>query len=165
MDGLVKTGLIVGGAYLVSKYVFGFDPLASMFGVATTGSGTPVNTGGGTSTTPQAVNPQAASTMAALIKQLQASGVDPTSYQTFDTWNFYYQKTRGIAGPDPGTFLTSSTRSELMSLDQWWGYMTSAGFSGMGLIAHAVNPYHNYQGTPFGANVVPNGMEKYIKNF
>ena len=43
--------------------------------------------------------------------------------------------------------------------------MTNAGFSGMGLIAHHINPYWNIQGTQFGDNLAPTGIEMYRKSF
>jgi hypothetical protein len=166
-NDIVKIGLIAGGAYLVSKYVFGFDPLAGLFGgsttitTTTTGPGTPVNTGGGTSTSPQGNSPTAANTLNQVIAAFKASGGDPTSMQTFDTWNYFYQQVRGIAGPDPGQYLSSADRQEKMSVQEWWSFMIGAGFSGMGMIAHRINPYQNVWGTPYGDNLAPLGFEKY----
>ena len=163
MNDIVKIGLIVGGGYLVSKYVFGFDPLASLVAapVTTTGPGTPVNTGGGTSTTPQANNPTLANTVSLVAAAMKKAGNDPTQMYTFDTWNYWYQQVRGIPGPDPNQYLSAANRSENISISEWQGYMQQGGFNGLGLLAHRINPYWNPQGTPEGDNLLANGFEKY----
>jgi hypothetical protein len=53
----------------------------------------------------------------------------------------------------------------LYSINEWWTAMNKAGFSGMGMIAHYVNPYWNPAGggVGFGRGLTVNGMEKYIK--
>jgi hypothetical protein len=84
-------------------------------------------------------------------------------------WNVYYKIVRGIDGPTPTDLFPGNpnANTQLFSLNEYWGAMTGNGFSGLGLIAHYVNPYT--QGpraasqVPFGAGLAPTGMETYIK--
>ena len=156
MNSVVKIGLIAGGAYIVSKYVFGFDPLAGLFGTVATPQ---------IATSPQAANPNAAiqaNTKSLVVAAATAGGAAPNSYQTVDVWNYYYNQVRGIPGPAPEQVFPGVDRNKTYSVDEWWNALTGAGFSGIGYIAHRVNPYENWQGTPFGDNLLPTGMEKYI---
>lgn len=160
MNDLVKYGLIAVGAYFVYEYFVSSSTAAASTAVT------------GTSTTPQAANPNAnvaamqTATFQAIVNKLNSDKVDPNSYQTADFWNYYYQEIRGIPGPAPESLnLPGYVAGAKYNLGQWWNSMMNAGFSGLGLIAHHVNPYINafQQQDEFGANLVPTGMEMYIK--
>src|ERR1035437_5937425 len=119
MSDLIKYGAIGIGGYFVLKYVFGIDLLTSFE--------TPVSTG--TASTPQAANPtnaataaSQATTLAAMKTLMAASGVG-TGLTNVDTWNYYYNKVRGIAGPAPEDLFPGVDRNKLYSLDEWWTAM------------------------------------------
>jgi hypothetical protein len=131
-----KIALLAGAGYLLyetgllSSLTGGLIPApaaaptnAPPAGTVSTGGGQPVNT----STPPPAAPPP---TKALVMQAAQKAG-DP-ALQTFDSWNFRFQGIRGVAGPDPGTYLTPATRNENLSIDEWWSYMQKAGFSGLG---------------------------------
>jgi hypothetical protein len=162
MSDLVKYGAIGIGGYFLLKY-FGIDLLA--------GFTTPAVSTAGTASTPQAADPTnaataaaSATTLAMLQAAMRADKQDPTGLYATDTWNYYYLKVRGLAGPAPEDMFVGVDRSKKYTLNEWWNGMTRMGFSGMGLIAHRVNPYWNPAGggVGFGAGLTVNGMEKYI---
>lgn len=153
-----KTIAIAVGGYLGLKYIFGVDLLASFE--------TAVVPAAGTTTSPQAAtvtNANAVNTYNLVKAAIQSAGV--SGMQTVDVWNYYYQQIRGIPGPAPETLFPSNDRNEKYSMDEWWSAMTGQGFSGLGLIAHHINPYWNPQGTNFGDNISATGMEMYRKVF
>ena len=162
MNDMIKYGLIAVGGYLLYEYFIG----------SSTTSTTATNTGAtttGTTSSPQA-NPNSSlqsATLAAVVAAMTASKVDnPYGFNVVDVYNSYYQGVRGVAGPAPETLgLPNYVTGAKYDITTWWNAMTSKGFSGMGLIAHHINPYITamQQGSEFGANLVPTGMEKYIK--
>jgi hypothetical protein len=154
---VVKTVAIVVGGYLGLKYIFGVDLLAS-FETSTPAVGTTTSPQAATTTNANAVNTY--NLVKAAITSAGVSGL-----QTVDVWNYYYQQIRGIPGPAPETLFPNNDRNEKYSMDEWWAAMTGQGFSGLGLIAHHVNPYWNPQGTQFGDNLTATGMEMYRKVF
>lgn len=125
----------------------------------------------GTATTPQAANPNnattAATTSSATPSAIQAAMVanhdDFTKMHTAWQWNYYYQNVRGIPGPDPNVLFPNNpyATSQEFTFDEWWSAMQGQGFSGLGLIAKNVNPYNNPMGTPFGSYLSPRGIEKF----
>lgn len=104
-------------------------------------------------------------TLALVAAAAAADKTDPSSYQSTDLWNYYYQGVRGVPGPPPEDLFPGIDRNTKHSISEWWTAMSAKGFSGMGNIAHWVNPYHNPSGNPFGDNIGPTGMETYIKRF
>lgn len=156
--------LILGGGTL-----YLLDKMGILGGIVPTASGAPI------ASSPQAANATNATavissntTLQAILAELSNAGVNPQSLQTVYTWNYYYTKARGVNGPDPSMILPNNPNAatEQISLSEWWSGMNSAGFSGMGAIAHHVNPY--LQGPratmrAFGAGLAPTGMETYIK--
>src|SRR5579864_7748972 len=81
----------------------------------------------------------------------QAAGLQPGALQTFDQWNFYYNKVRGIPGPDPSNFLDAAHRSQNLTDSEWWADMQQGGFSGMGEWQRLVrNPTYLPPGQPGG---------------
>jgi hypothetical protein len=157
MSDLIKYGAIGVGGYFLLRY-FGIDLLA--------GFGTPAAAVVPVST-PQANDAAIQAATAANVKGqvYAASGVSGAStLQSVDFWNYYYQKVRGIAGPAPEDLFPGVDRNKTYTIDEWWVAMTGKGFSGMGMIAHHVNPYWNPAGggVGFGRGLTVNGMEKYI---
>ncbi len=158
MSDLIKYGAIAIGGYFLYEWLSS----SGYLGGATTG----------VATSPQAANPtnsssttNAAATLALVAAAAKAAGTDPSSYQSTDVWNFFYQGVRGVAGPAPEDLFPGVDRNTKHSISEWWGAMSGKGFSGLGMIAHFVNPYHNVSGNPFGDNIAPTGMETYIKRF
>lgn len=106
-----------------------------------------------------------------------ASGQFAGQYMgSVDHWNFYLAKVvPSTSGVNTNQLFTGSNidLSQPISFSQYWGiigpYLTHQyGMSGLGLIAHNVNPYKQgprpYQVNQiFGANLAPTGMETYIK--
>jgi hypothetical protein len=165
MNDLIKYGAIGIGGYFVLKYVFGIDLLTSFETPA-------VSTA--TASTPQAADPTnaakaagTATTLELLKQAMVADKQDPTVLHSVDVWNYYYNKVRGVAGPAPEELFPGVDRNKNYTLNEWWTAMSGAGFSGMGMIAHFVNPYWNPAGggVGFGRGLTVNGMEKYIKTF
>ena len=138
-NDLIKYGAIAIGGYFILKYM-GIDVLSAWDGSTVTT--TPVTNAPVTTTT----SPQAQQLAAAQITTLQlvsnavtAAKIDPTSYQSVDTWNYYYNQVRGIPGPSPETLFVGVDRNKLYSINEWWTAMTGqgfSGFSGLGTIAH-----------------------------
>lgn len=146
--------LAIGGVGLYLADQMGL--FASLSGTTTTSQ---------VATSPQAANPNAAQTNQTLnmvIAAMQKDGLDPVhQYYSASQYNFYYNIVRGIPGPELPQFPVN----ELISVSDWWGGLTASGLSGLGMIAHHVNPY--LQGprantAMFGAGLAPNGMETYI---
>lgn len=150
MGKLIGWGLAIGGGYLLLDHL-GLIP-----------STVPVATG--VTTSPQAANPMSDATKGQLISALAADHI--TGYQSADLYGWYYQKVRGIAAPAPETLFVGADRNKLYSFDEWWSAMVGAGMSGMGIIAHRVNPYWNpIAGQPSFSNLSPNGSEKLVTRF
>lgn len=150
-DSILKYALIAGGGYIALRFM-GID-LLSMFHTVQPPA---------PPTTPQANNPNSAAANNTKAQVAAAIGSAANQYQTVDTWNYYYQQVRNLAGPSPETLFPGADRNKKYSIDEWWAAMTGSGFSGLGAIAHWVNPYGNFQGTPFGGNLIPRGAEKFI---
>jgi hypothetical protein len=108
-------------------------------------------------------------TLAAMQALMAKDGIDiTTTLMNVNHWNFYYNLARNIPGPDGATlFPTNVTaQTENLSWQEWWTAMVAAGFSGLGLIAHHVDPYLLGPRTtmhPFGAGCAPTGPETMIK--
>jgi hypothetical protein len=156
---------IAGGAYLLYEYMQGNNILGNLVSGASAGQPVTPTTGTSTAAGQTPASATQTNTLQLVINAyVKASGGFATDLLTFDDWNFYYSQVRGITGPDPNMNLTSTTRNMKMSAQQWWGYMTQDGFSGLGMIAHYVNPYtmpKPYH-SQFGANLQANGFEKYL---
>ncbi len=164
IGSLLGWGAAIGGGYLVLKYL-GYDPLSHIVGV---GPGTPVNTGGGTTTSPQgsdAANTTASTTLAAIVTAMKNAGTDPAGYYTVDGFNYYYKQVRGVDLPGHEGLFPKDAVGTRYTIAEWWTAVTGQGFSGLGIIAHHVNPYLAawVQDTPFGANLIPTGFEKFHK--
>lgn len=185
LNSLIGLAIAGGGAYLLLRYLGYFGGTTATTTTTTTASaGTPVATGSGTATTPQAANPQntsAATTKQMVINALVADKQDPNAYQSVDYWNFYYNLVRGIPGPSPSDLIPNITPGYKLSIDDWWNAMVGHGFSGMGLaglgcptlcntawgglssIARSVNPYANPLGQVYGNYLRPSGFERAVK--
>lgn len=150
--------IAIAGGYLVARH-FGYDPLSFL---STAGG----NSVPDTSTSPNNASPGALSagtTLAQMINKLKADSVDPNSLQTVDLWNWYYNQVRGIAGPSPESLFAGADRNRKYSLSEYWNAMSSTGFSGMGVIAHHVNPYANpIANRPYGGNAHVNAFETFV---
>src|ERR1017187_10282667 len=159
-NDLIKYGAIAIGGYFILKYM-GIDVLSAWDGSVVTTT-TPATT----TTSPQAQQQTAAqiTTLQLVSNAVTAAKIDTTSYQSVDTWNYYYKQVRGIPGPAPETLFVGVDRNKLYSINEWWTAMTGQGFSGfrgLGTIAHYVNPYWNPNGGK-RHNLAANGMEKYV---
>ncbi len=168
MTDLVKYGLLAGGAYLAAKY-FGLLDGVELF--HSVGSGTPVNTGGSTTASPQG-NDQATlsqdATAVGIANWIAVHYKDvniASDLKSVDFWNYAYQSVRGTGGGAPEDLFPGVDRNRLYSFSEWWTASKAKGFSGMGVLAR-VNPYQNpVAGHNFGDNMRPTGMEMYTKRF
>lgn len=170
-NDFIKYAAIGVGGYFLLEY-FGIVP--SLFGsavpVVSGGSGQPVGTGGVVSTTPQGADASAntSTTIANMKKLLSAANIDINNYMAnTDNWNVTYAAARGIPGPAPEDLFVGVDRNKKYTFAEYWAAMTGKGFSGMGMIAHHVNPYENPMGGNFrfADNIRPSGMEMYVKRF
>jgi hypothetical protein len=100
---------------------------------ATSGGASSPPPAGSPPTNPSSPPPAPPPTEALVLQSMKDA--NSTGLQTFDTYNFFYNKVRGVPGPDPSAFLPAGQRTKLLSADEWWGYMTKAGFSGLGMLA------------------------------
>ena len=122
-------------------------------------------------TSPQANDPTATAgttTLEAMAALMLKDGISTTSLQSVNVWNFYYKLARGVVGPAAEDLFphNANASTEKFTMGEWWAGMTAKGFSGLGLIAHYVNPYLNGPRTTqhaFGVGLAPTGMETYIK--
>jgi|SRR5215475_8172882 len=154
MNKVLGVGIAVVGGYFVLK-AMGIDLLGGTAPAATTG----------VATTPQAATPTSTASntlINAILNKVVADGTDPNSYHSVDFWNVYYQATKGVPGPAPEALFVGVDRNNTYTFAQYAAGLAAQGLSGLGVIAHHVNPYTNVQGTPFGSNVTPNGFEKFI---
>jgi hypothetical protein len=148
MDTMTK--LLLGGGAALVIYEFFFKP--SM--VTTSSPGPSVGSG---------INPQVAQqTLNAIVTDMQVHGDNPNKLYSVYEWNFYYKRTRGVDGPGPEQLFPNVDPNKLYSLTEWWGAMNGQGFSGVGTIAHRVNPYLNPTGQPYGANIRANASERAV---
>lgn len=147
---LLGIGLTVVGGYVVAK-MLGYDPLAFLEHSMQT---TPLVS------SPQAndVISTAGATKDLVISAARTGGVSPTSYQSSDIWDYFYQRVRGIPAPSPEDLFPGADRNKMYSIDEWWVAMVKKGMSGLGMIAH-FNPYYNPNGQAFGNNLMANGIE------
>jgi hypothetical protein len=153
---------IGGAAFILDK--LGYIDLSTIFG------GTVVPTDG-TSSSPQANNPQQAvqnTTLGLLHNAVVADGRDPQAYMSVSEWNVYYKLARGVNGPAPQDLFPDNPNADTQkfSIGEYWNAMTHTGFSGLGIIAHFVNPYLSgprAANVAFGANLMPTGPETMIK--
>jgi len=124
---ILEIGLIAGAGYLLLKSGI----LSSLTGTTAAASS------GGTTMTSNPVNPSApppgALDTLSLVRQ-RAAGA---SSLTFDQWNYLYSLVRGTPGPDPSVFLIPDQRGKLLSINEWWAYIQSAGMNGLGILARA----------------------------
>ncbi len=165
MSDLIKYGAIAIGGYLLLEH-FGLMPSLFASNVVPV---TPVVTGG--SGQPVVVAPTDMSKLKALIQAqfMRVGGTQDGFNQpkSVDVWNTLYVAVRGVPGPAPETIFPNVNRDKLYTIDEYLAGMGSGGFSGMGMIAHHVNPYANPMGGSFrfGDNIRPSGMEMYVKRF
>lgn len=159
----------VGGYYILEQMGILPNPFGTVAGTTTT-TGNPTSTTTATTTNTTTTNTPTSTvsqnqTMNAIQAAMVKANDDPTQYHTVYEWNYYYTQVRGVQGPDPNMLFPGnpSATSELFSFSEWWSAMTGNGFSGMGAIAHHVNPYNNPMGTQFGSYLMPTGMEKWGK--
>lgn len=122
LGSLLKWGLILGGGYWL--YESG-RRAGSRTGSTTT---PPSNPSGAPPTNPAS---SSTPTKALVLAAAQAATGQQNPLLTFDQWNAYYRSKRNIDGPDPGLFLTGASRTEALSIDEWWADMQQAGFSGL----------------------------------
>jgi hypothetical protein len=154
MNKVVGVGIAVVGGYFLLK-AMGIDLLGTAAPATTTG----------VATTPQAATPTSTASntlITAILAKIVADGQDPNAYHSVDWWNVYYQLTKGVPGPAPEALFPGVDRNNTYTYAQYASGLAAQGLSGLGVIAHHVNPYTNVQGTPFGSNLVPNGFEKFI---
>jgi CubicO group peptidase (beta-lactamase class C family) len=118
MADLGKILLLGGAAYLA--YEFFFAPAAAP---ATAPAAGPQPA---TAPTPTA-NPQ---TTQQLIQAAAAADTPPFTQGTADQWDVYYSRVRGIAAPDPGSYLTADNRAEIFTFPEWWALASAHGLSG-----------------------------------
>ena len=125
--------------------------------------GQPVSTGGTTTTTPQAANPVATPTLAALVHLMQQNNQDPTAK---DYSQYVYQTYYNLLAPGSHSFIDAGTGNATTSITNWWSVVIGSGIAGLGMIAHHVNPYllgpRTNPLSRFG-NLAPTGIETYIK--
>jgi hypothetical protein len=153
MNKVIGIGIALFGGYFLLK-AMGVIP-DSLPTVAT----------GGTSTTPQASTPTSMASqqlVAAILAKVQASNVNPNEYHTVDVWNTFYVAVKGTPGPAPEDLFPGKDRNTTYTFGQYGAQLVQQGLSGLGVIAHWINPYNNVQGTPMGSNLVPTGFEKFI---
>jgi hypothetical protein len=127
MTSILKWAAIAAGAYWLYE-----SGLLSSFGLAPAATSTgstaapPPNPAGAPPTNTATTTP----TKSLVLAAAQSATGLAAPLLTFDQWNAYYQRVRGIAGPDPGIYLTGASRTENLSIDEWWGDMQQSGFSG-----------------------------------
>lgn len=154
MNKVIGWGIAAFGGYFVLK-AMGYDVLSML----------PSATVNGTATSPQANNPTSAASgqlITAIFNKIVANKVDPNSYQTVDVWNTFYVMVKNTPGPSPEELFPTQDRNTTMTFGQYAAGLTAKGMSGLGMIAHWVNPYSNVQGTPMGSNLLANGAEKFV---
>lgn len=154
MNKAIGIGIALFGGYFLLK-AMGVDILGSSVPSATSTS----------STTPQASTPisQASNQLiTAIYNNIIAAKADPNAYWTVDYWNTFYKAVKGIDGPSPESLFPGVDRNNTYTFSQYAAGLVKQGLSGLGVIAHFVNPYKNFQGTPMGSNLIPTGFEKFI---
>lgn len=161
MKQLLGWGIAAVGGYFLLQH-FGIDLLGS--GTTATGTTTTPqandNTANGTGVTASAT---ATAILAMVAGQNYTAANGWNGLFNADQWNSFYAAVRGVPGPAPETIgFTGTNRNKNMSFAEYWAAMTAGGFSGLGVIAHSVDPYWNNQGTPYGSNLLPNGFETYV---
>ena len=125
----------------------------------------------GTTTTTNAANPNATitnDTLNKMITLMKSYNQDPTSnnYSAY-VFNSYYKMVRGVDAPLGVMFPNDDLTTKLYTISEWWTALTGQGLSGLGLIAHHVNPYLSGPRVGahqvFGSGLAPTGMETYAK--
>jgi hypothetical protein len=142
----------LGGGYLLLKYFGVLDGTSSI--------------GSGTSTSVQAATTTsvASNTMVQnMATYLAANNINPNQYATVDFWNaVVYVPVKKVAGPAPEDLFPGVDRNTTYTFGQYAAGLVSKGLSGLGVIAHYVNPYWNPAGIPMGSYLTANGAEKFI---
>jgi hypothetical protein len=159
MNKVLGWGIALIGGYYVLK-AMGINILGAVPSV----SGT-VATGGSVATSPQAASPISQGTnqlIQAIFNKVIASNTNPNNYYTVDVWNTFYVSVKNTPGPAPEDLFPGVDRNTTYNFQQYAAGLVAKGMSGLGVIAHFVNPYTNVQGTPMGSNLVPSGYEKFI---
>lgn len=143
MSKIINWVVTFGGLYvlyqsgLLSQISGGLipTPAPSTGGGGTTGggssSGGTVSSGGGTPVNPNTPPPGTLDTKT-LVGQA-AGGANQLF--TFDQWNWFYERVRGIPGPDPSIYLSAQNRNKTLTLSEWWAFMQAAGLNGLGIVA------------------------------
>jgi hypothetical protein len=141
---LLKYGLIAIGAYLIYQYIQSKGGISALFGGTATAPPLPTQPA---STLPSTQVPTGITiqppTNPLTTEQmvLAAANKDNFTIGTADQWGAYYQGVRGIAAPDPGTYLTPANRFEQLTFQEWWNLA-----SGAGLGAYRPIPTHEVYG-------------------
>jgi len=156
----MKPLLIAVGAFLVYEW---YKSSVAPTSVPVTNGSNPQGTAtvqgsntNGPQTSTQMSTQASSNTLQAVGQAAKSAGTDPTSSQTFDVWNFYYNRVTGKPGPDPSTYLSGAGlgRSALISINTWWSLMGQAGFSGIAFGVNPRNPFYDpifLAGAPYGS--------------
>lgn len=134
MNDFLKFALIGAGGWMLYQKFFGASSVAA---AAPPAAATPSSTSlvGSASTTPapQAVAiAQSSTTRDMLLAAARKSfGATWDGLANADEWNYFYQQTRGINGPDPTQVWPNRDRGFRMSIDEYWTSVSGAGFTGL----------------------------------
>jgi hypothetical protein len=150
---ITALGFAAGGYFawqsgLLTTLTGGLIPAPATTG----GASSPPPAPGAPPTNPTSPPPTPPPTQSLVLAAMAAATPPASGLQTFDTYNFYYNKVRGLPGPDPTPILPPDQRTKLLSADEWWGYMTKAGFNGLGMLARRGTPLGAYIPVPVGSS-------------
>jgi hypothetical protein len=118
---VLKLGLVAVGAYFLYEYFYGTPSASTAASTASTN----------TATTSTSVAVNQATTLNKVMAAVTADNGDVTSYQSVDFWNFYYNQIRGaMSAPGHEILFPGADPNKQYSINEWWGAMMAAGFSG-----------------------------------
>lgn len=112
---------ILGGGFLLYEYLSGAF------------SGMAASTAPAAATTSAAASPASPvtpSTKTLVAQSAAAAGYPSGALLDWDQWNYFYQKVRGVNGPDFSNVWPNRPRSYQMSIDEWWTGAQSLGLTG-----------------------------------
>ncbi len=118
-----KLLLLGGAAYIAYEYFIA--PASTP--VATAPGGIQAATMTTAPPAPPAANPLTTQGMVLGIANAQNP---PFTEGTVDQWDYYYTQARGIPAPDPGGYVTSDQRAEILTFPEWWALASAHGLSG-----------------------------------
>lgn len=124
MRDILKYLLLAGGAYVAYRQFAAAPQTVEATPGTTSGSG------GGSSTPPPAAPPAAPAAPAldlAAVMRAAAGTPNASDRLTFDTWNWYFERVRGVPGPAIEDVLPNTARGYLMTVDEWRAAVSKAG--------------------------------------